>query len=95
MIVWVFLAECLDGGAKISAPFVGGCFFHLAEKEESDDGGPEVDAEVFELSGFGIDGVVVGLDLALEVEGCVENLECLGESVVIGGVVGALADGLE
>jgi hypothetical protein len=35
MIVRVFLADCLDGGAKIASPLIGGSFFNLAEKEEA------------------------------------------------------------
>ena len=93
MIVRVFLSDSLDGRAKISAPFVGGSFLHLAKKEEADDGGSEVDAEVFELSSFCVDGIVVGLDLALEVEVGVEDLEGFGERVVIGGTVGTLVYG--
>ena len=48
--------------SRISAPFVGGCFFDLSEEDEPDDGGAQENAHVLELARFGIEGVIIDLD---------------------------------
>jgi hypothetical protein len=95
MVVMVLLTDGLDGWAKVSAPFVRRCLFHLAKKEETEDGGADGDAEVLELPCLCVEGIVVGLYFGLEVEGSLEDLEGFGESVVVGGSIGALSDGFE
>ena len=95
MVVGVFLAYCLDGRAKIAPPFVSRCFFNLTEKQEATEWRIDDDAKVIQLSSLCIEGIVVLLDLGLEVELVVENLEGLGVRIIHCGVVHSLADGLQ
>jgi hypothetical protein len=77
VVVWEFLADGLDRRAEIPPPFVGRCTFDLAEEEKTTLGRIDDEAEVFELAGLGVEGIVVDLDFGLEIEGEIEEVEGL------------------